>query len=201
MDKIPEGLCQCGCGRLTTIPKKNHKKYGRIKGKPVRFIQGHSSTGSNNPKWNGGVKRKNDGYVLISMPDHPRADSQGYVREHILVAEKALGKPLPPEAIPHHVDENRANNLPSNLVVCQDRNYHKLIHMRMRALKACGQASWRLCHICGKYDDPQNLKMGSAKNYHRDCNIQACKQRRQDKPEAVKAYKVMYRERSKVKEG
>jgi len=69
------------------------------------------------------------GYVLISV--HGK---QYY--EHILVAEKALGKPLPPGAEVHHLDENRRNNKPNNLVICPSRAYHKLLHMRMRQLKA-----------------------------------------------------------------
>lgn len=34
--------------------------------------------------------------------------------EHIRVAERVLGKPLPAGAIVHHWDENRLNNDPAN---------------------------------------------------------------------------------------
>lgn len=37
-----------------------------------------------------------NGYPVVYLPDHPRAKSNGYVREHILVAEKYLGRPLKP---------------------------------------------------------------------------------------------------------
>ena len=52
--------------------------------------------------------------------------------EHRLVAEKALGKPLPPDAVIHHVDGDSMNNRPSNLVVCPDQGYHRLLHIRMK---------------------------------------------------------------------
>lgn len=66
-------------------------------------------------------------------------DSDGYrrhsikginIREHILVAAKALGKPLPIGAVVHHVDGNKSNNKTSNLVICPNDAYHKLLHKR-----------------------------------------------------------------------
>src|SRR3990167_9989532 len=54
---------------------------------------------------------------------------------HILVAEKALGRPLPEGVEVHHHDENRQNNSNSNLVICQDVAYHRLLHVIMRVLR------------------------------------------------------------------
>lgn len=56
--------------------------------------------------------------------------------EHILVAEKALGKRLPKDAIVHHVDENQRNNSNSNLAIFPDRGYHKAIHSRLKVKQA-----------------------------------------------------------------
>lgn len=108
-------------------------------------------------------------------------DTQGYRRtssgrkgstkaEHIVIAEAAMGKTLPVGAEVHHVDENKANNAPSNLVICPDRAYHQLLHRRMRALEACGHADWRKCHRCGQYDKPENLHQSAQKVYHAACN-------------------------------
>ena len=57
----------------------------------------------------------------------------------------------------HHMDGDQNNNKNSNLVVCEDRRYHMLLHRRTDALKECGKSSWRRCQYCGKYDDPSNL--------------------------------------------
>ena len=38
---IPYGYCQCGCGQKTPISKTTDKKYGRIKGEPHKYINGH----------------------------------------------------------------------------------------------------------------------------------------------------------------
>lgn len=57
---------------------------------------------------------------------------------HVIKAEHALGKVLPDGAEVHHFDEDKSHNENSNLVICQDRSYHKLLHRRMKILRAGG---------------------------------------------------------------
>ena len=88
-----------------------------------------------------------------------KAESFGRkVGAHVAVAEAAIGKPLPPGAIVHHIDGDRHNNAPENLVVCQDRAYHNLIHRRERALIACGNANALRCQVCGSYDNQADMR-------------------------------------------
>ena len=84
---------------------------------------------------------------------------QHYVSEHKLVAEEALGKPLPPGAVVHHIDEQCDNNARNNLVICQDDFYHKILHRRMKALRESGNASARRCLYCHKWDLPEHLSI------------------------------------------
>lgn len=112
---------------------------------------------------------KRDGYVRVRAPDHPRADPNGYVLEHIVVAEQALGKALPPGAEVHHVSGDRGNNHPQNLVICQDHAYHMLLHARQAARDACGHAAWRKCWACKEWDDPANLHVEPSDTYHVEC--------------------------------
>lgn len=81
--------------------------------------------GKNNPAWKGGRYIEPDkGYVMVLKRDHPRARANGYVLEHILVAEKMLGRPLTETEEVHHKDLNRANNDPSNLKVYANHLEH-----------------------------------------------------------------------------
>jgi hypothetical protein len=96
------------------------------------------------------------------------------IREHLIVAERAIGHALPVGVIVHHADENRLNNSPDNLVICPNHKYHHLLHQRMRALAACGNANWRKCPYCHKYDDPENMRLEqSGRCVHRECSATA----------------------------
>lgn len=78
--------------------------------------------------------------------------------EHRSIVEKILGKPLPAGALVHHVNEDKLDNRPSNLVVCPSVAYHLLLHKRMRAYDACGHADWLRCSKCKSYDLPSRIK-------------------------------------------
>lgn len=104
------------------------------------------------------------GYLFV------RRDGR-YIQMHRYVAEQALGKPLPEEAVVHHWDRDELNNSNENLLICPDQSYHMLIHARMDAMDATGDPDKRRCKICGCYDDTRNLcKIGSRNRLaHRAC--------------------------------
>ena len=62
-----------------------------------------------------------NGYVVVYAPNHPKAmqshNWKGYVYEHILVAEEDYGRSLLDNEEVHHLDSNRSNNSPSNLII------------------------------------------------------------------------------------
>jgi len=89
-----------------------------------------------------------------------------------MIAEAVLGKPLPKGAVVHHVND-KSNDIPSNLVICQDRAYHNLLHSRERALKACGNANFRQCRYCKGWDNTENLHYSPRNGTHRHLKCHA----------------------------
>lgn len=88
---------------------------------------------------------------------------------HVTIAEEVLGRKLPSGTVVHHIDENGLNNSKDNLVICT-RQYHALLHARMRALEACGNPAWRKCPYCQKYDSLDNMSQNSRPPRHLSCD-------------------------------
>jgi hypothetical protein len=129
--------------------------------------------------WKGGITKTKSGYVQVLCRNHPKANQRGYIFEHILVAEKNLGKYLPDGAVVHHVNENPSDNSPENLVICESNSYHHGLHRRSRAYIATGNPNAIKCKFCKTYDIAENMHMSPrGYGYHRECNTKYYKERR-----------------------
>lgn len=67
-------------------------------------------------------------YPIIYRPQHPRHNRDGYIYQHIEVAELKLGRFLKPEEVVHHRDKNRMNNDPNNLLIFISKSDHTSFH-------------------------------------------------------------------------
>lgn len=129
-------ICLCSCGNTTTVSRQ-HLIKGDTKSCGCRRQEECSKLGKilhlgkSHHRWNGGTTQ-HAGYNMVMVKGHPRADLHGYVREHIIIAEQALGKHLPKKAVVHHHNGAKDDNRPGNLVICQDQGYHLLLHQRAK---------------------------------------------------------------------
>jgi recombinational DNA repair protein (RecF pathway) len=113
--------------------------------------------------------------------------------EHRVIAEKILGRPLKSREVIHHVDCNPANNAHDNLVICPNQSYHMLLHLRQRALDACGNVNFRVCARCGKYDNPAAMRRHNKYGFvHAECKNAYDKKLKDSKRETVRAQARAY---------
>jgi hypothetical protein len=165
------------CGKEFEIRKSHYhlRKTCSIHCAGIR--RGITKSAENSYQWKGGRKISSDGYVLVHDPGNPKEDRNGFVREHVRIIEKIIGKPLPKKSLIHHLNLDRSDNRHSNLIVCDNTAYHFLLHKRTRAFCACGNANWKKCSYCDEYDSPENMKIGKYKSYHRKCENKYSRER------------------------
>ena len=82
-----------------------------------------------------GETKYHKGYKVVYMPNHPHSRMNGYVYEHILVAEHKIGRPLKSLEVVHHIDGNKLNNAPENIEVLPSSADHTRRHWKERSEK------------------------------------------------------------------
>lgn len=100
--------CVCDCGNNFEAYAQN-LKAGNTTG------CGCGREGSNHKFWNSTGKSIVNGYVLVRHPSHPRANRNGFVREHIVVMEKVLGRFITESEEIHHKNGIRHDDSEGNL--------------------------------------------------------------------------------------
>lgn len=138
--------CVCECGNKTTANNSDlvsgrKRSCGCLK-RELSSARNKLLSGDKSPswgkvreassQWKGGKRKTADGYIAVLMHDHPRAQQNGYVYEHILVMEKMLGRPVEHSEIIHHCNGNRTDNRPYNLRLFASHSEHCKHHALLR---------------------------------------------------------------------
>lgn len=125
MDYLPENCKAPGCVEFARYPTTGlcHTHHLRV----TRYGRFEPMRGKK-----GAVRENTSGYRVFVIGGK-------FKYEHIMLAEKALGKPLPKGAVVHHFNEKKSDNhTPFNLIICPDQAYHLLLHRRAKELKIFG---------------------------------------------------------------
>jgi hypothetical protein len=101
--------------RRTLVSRRKDLKWGN-----------DARQGKGNSNWHGGKYFDDKGYVRARVPDHP-FEVHGYVYEHRLVIEHAIGRYLEPWESCHHINEVKEDNRVSNLYLTT-ASEHSSIH-------------------------------------------------------------------------
>lgn len=82
----------------------------------------------------GHTKLHSSGYMMAYVPDHPRAPAEGYIHEHVVIMERAIGRYLEPNEVVHHINGNKTDNRIENLKL-MTRSEHSRMHILERQAK------------------------------------------------------------------
>ena len=100
---------------------------------PARKAAKRYQRGEKNAAWKGGRRINEQGYVEIYKPGYHHTRPNGYVREHIYVAEQMLGRPLKyygsgdgRNEVVHHINGDKTDNREDNLLVLSAKDHRKL---------------------------------------------------------------------------
>lgn len=110
--------------------------------------------GDSSPRWQGGRHKQKSGYVIVYAPGHPRSGRYNRTFEHIVVAEKTIGRYLTKDEVVHHLNGDKQDNRPENLEVLLRKDHVHAHHMKGTRITALHDEIKRLQSIL----DEHNIK-------------------------------------------
>jgi hypothetical protein len=138
--------CACGCGEM-------FKKFSEDGRRIRKFINSHQSKrGRRTTKY-----KDADGYIRIYFPEHHKSNIEGWVHEHIIVAENFYGREVGENEEVHHINRIRDDNRPENIEI-KTKHSHRSLKAVRTDLRKEGEENTEIECACGcgrkllKYD-------------------------------------------------
>lgn len=94
-----------------------------------------------------------NGYYDVYYPEHPNARKNGSVMLQVIIASKIIGRPLKENEVVHHVDENKLNNSPNNLMIFNSQSDHSRYHKMLNSKEDYVLYSKNKIYFCTMADD------------------------------------------------
>jgi len=123
-------------------------------------------SGSKHPMWKGGKSLTGSKYILLRASLLSKEDRDKYgsmitkkntILEHRLVAAKKIGRPLTQFEIVHHLNGDKTDNRPENLIVLT-RKEHNIEHYLKEGLLVCPQCGFNFKDKgMGDHDEEANV--------------------------------------------
>jgi hypothetical protein len=147
----PSGLCECGCGGKTPISRQTRRERDQWAGYPIRFIHGHTykgKTGPNAPRWKGG-KNYTGRFKYEIVYDYESSTKSHYVMLHRKIWEEHNGRKLRPGEVVHHINGDKHDNSPGNLVAVT-KVQHDTMHRESDSIRQRKREAMKR-----HFDDPE----------------------------------------------
>ncbi len=126
------GMSLKACERKYKIPAtsikrglvRNNIEIRTPKEASILYVKTLLENGGHGGRWSGGKHIDDAGYITITLKDNKRK------REHVIIAEKILGRSLRKNECVHHINGNKTDNRHNNLIICTN-SYHRTVERRM----------------------------------------------------------------------
>ena len=126
------------CERISQI----HKGKSVTAETREKISKSHKGVYRNKSEFGGHRKQRTDGYISVYAPNHEKATKDGYVMEHILIAEKHIGRQLTENEEVHHKNKIRNDNRIENLMV-MTKAEHARLHCKEKWMKKKGLMTYQ----------------------------------------------------------
>lgn len=108
--------------------RMGHKVSPETRKKMSEAAKKRLLNGTHNFHYNGGKTTDGGGRILLRRPDHPFCNTRKYVRESRLIMEGIIGRFLQPAEVVHHINGDKTDNRPKNLMLFANNSDHLRFH-------------------------------------------------------------------------